>query len=52
LDKVKEFEEQFLQTLTHRHPEVLKAFREGKLTDEATNTLKSLASEIGKQYSK
>ena len=51
LDKVKEFEEQFLQTLSHRNPDVLKEFREGKLTDEATKTLRTLASEIGKQYS-
>jgi F-type H+-transporting ATPase subunit alpha len=50
LDKVREFEEQFLQTLSQRHPDVLKSFREGKLTNEATNTLRTLAADIGKQY--
>ncbi|MCB0665267.1 MAG: F0F1 ATP synthase subunit alpha [Saprospiraceae bacterium] len=50
LDKVREFEEQFLDTLSQRHPEVLKEFRAGKLTDEATNTLKTLSAEIAKQY--
>ncbi|HHS95928.1 MAG TPA: F0F1 ATP synthase subunit alpha, partial [Phaeodactylibacter sp.] len=32
LDKVKEFEENFLATLESRHPEVLDTFRSGKLT--------------------
>ncbi|MCB0685822.1 MAG: F0F1 ATP synthase subunit alpha [Saprospiraceae bacterium] len=51
IDKIKEFEEQFLDTLSQRHPGVLKDFKAGKLTDEGTNTLRSLAAEISKQYS-
>lgn len=51
IEKVKEFEEQFLSTLAQRNPDLLKEFREGKITDESTNFLRSLAAEISKQYS-
>ncbi len=50
VDKVKEFESQFLNSLEKNHPEVLEIFKSGKLTDEATNTLKSLAADIAKQF--
>ena len=36
VNKVKEFEEQFLATLEQRHPDVLETFRKGKLDAEAT----------------
>ncbi len=51
VEKVKEFEEQFLMTLEQRHPEVLDTFRSGKLTDEATGKVEALAAELAKQYS-
>jgi F-type H+-transporting ATPase subunit alpha len=51
IEKVKEFEEQFLSTLVQRNPDLLKELRAGKLTDESTNYLKTLAAEISKQYS-
>lgn len=50
VDKVKEFESVFLTALEQRHPEVLETFKAGKLTDEATSTLKSLAAEMTAQY--
>ncbi len=50
VDKVKEFEEQFLMTLEQRHPEVLDTFRSGKLTEEATGKVEELAAELAKQY--
>jgi len=52
VNKVKEFEELFLTTLEQRHPEVLEAFRQGKLTDEATAALRDLATELSKPYKK
>ncbi len=52
IEKVREFEDQFLTTLTHRHPEVLETFKKGQLTDEATDVLRSLAAELSKQYNK
>jgi F-type H+-transporting ATPase subunit alpha len=51
IEKVREFEEQFLSTLVQRNPDLLKEFRAGKITDESTNFLKTLAAEISKQYS-
>ncbi|MEM9920257.1 MAG: F0F1 ATP synthase subunit alpha [Bacteroidota bacterium] len=50
VNKVKEFEEMFLASLEKRHPEVLETFKSGKLTDEATSTVTTLASEISSQY--
>ncbi|MEO0776960.1 MAG: F0F1 ATP synthase subunit alpha, partial [Bacteroidota bacterium] len=48
--KVKEFEEVFLTTLEQKHPEVLKTFQSGKLTDEATTAITNLAAELSAQY--
>ncbi|MBX2872497.1 MAG: F0F1 ATP synthase subunit alpha [Saprospiraceae bacterium] len=50
VEKVREFESVFLTALEQRHPEVLETFKSGKLTDEATSTLKSLAVEMTAQY--
>ena len=50
VNKIREFENLFLTTLEKKHPEVLDTFRSGKLTDEATNTLRSLATEMSSQY--
>ena len=50
VNKIKEFEEFFLTTLEQRHPEVLSTFKSGKLTQEATDTLRELAKELSAQY--
>jgi F-type H+-transporting ATPase subunit alpha len=50
VEKVKEFEELFLTTLDQKYPEVLETFRQGKLTDEATDTLRKVAGELSSQY--
>ncbi|MFT5384106.1 MAG: F-type H+-transporting ATPase subunit alpha, partial [Saprospiraceae bacterium] len=46
VEKVKDFENVFLTTLEQKNPEVLVSLRDGKLTDEATGILRSLAAEI------
>jgi len=51
VDKVKEFEEQFLASLEQRHPDALESFRKGKLEDEALDAVKTVAADIAKQYS-
>ena len=48
--KVKEFESLFLTTLEQRHPEALADFQKGKLTDEAINSVTTLAAELSAQY--
>ena len=50
VNKVKEFEEMFLTTLEQKHPEVLKSFKAGKLTDEATGVVVKLAAQMSAQY--
>ncbi|MDE6331002.1 MAG: F0F1 ATP synthase subunit alpha, partial [Muribaculaceae bacterium] len=50
LDKVAEFEKQYLQLLHARCPEVLDEVRAGKLTDEVTKKLTEAANEIAGQF--
>ncbi len=50
VDKVKDFEENFLTTLEQKHPEVLATFKAGKLDKDATKAVEVLAAEISKQY--
>ncbi len=44
VDKVKEFESNFLVYLNTKHPDVLESFKAGKLTDEAIKTVEKVAS--------
>jgi len=50
VNKVKEFEEQFLSTLEQRHPDVLETFRKGKLAPEATKAVEALAAEMTARF--
>ena len=49
VNKVKEFEVEFLQALELRHPEALKALKAGKL-DDAVEVLETVAKEISSKY--
>ncbi|MFO7879703.1 MAG: F0F1 ATP synthase subunit alpha [Bacteroidota bacterium] len=51
-DKVKEFEETFLDYMNLNHKEVLDKLAEGKLTDEIEDTLKNAAKEVSSQIVK
>jgi F-type H+-transporting ATPase subunit alpha len=50
VEKVREFEGLYLNSLEQRFPEVLETLKAGKLTDEVTNTLESLAAELSANY--
>ncbi|HLT41862.1 MAG TPA: F0F1 ATP synthase subunit alpha, partial [Sphingobacteriaceae bacterium] len=50
VDKVRAFEEEYLQQLEVRHPEVLKALKEGKFNDELTGVLEKVAAELASKY--
>ncbi len=52
VDKIKEFEEQFLTTLEQRHPDALEAFRNGKLAPEAIKAVEELAAELSSRFKK
>ncbi len=50
VNKVKEFESDFLVYLNTKHPDVLQSFKEGKLTDEAIKTVEKVAAELASKY--
>jgi F-type H+-transporting ATPase subunit alpha len=50
VDKVIEFQENFLTTLEQRSPETLKTFKSGKLEKDATDFVTKLAAELSSQY--
>ena len=51
VNKVSEFENNFLVTLEKRHPEILQNFKAGKLEKEDTQRIEALADELSKAYS-
>ncbi|NJW52016.1 F0F1 ATP synthase subunit alpha [Salinimicrobium oceani] len=52
VDKVKEFEKDYLEYLDAKHRDVLDQLKAGKYTDEITDTLTNAAKEISAKYKK
>ena len=50
VDKVKEFERDFLEFLNAKHRDVLDTIKSGKLTDEVTDTLTSVCKDLAAKY--
>ncbi len=50
VDKVREFEEEFLRILELKHRNVLDGLKQGKLTDEITAVLESVAADLSGKY--
>ena len=50
VEKVKAFEIEFLDFLEAKHKDVLDALKAGKLDDNITNTLATVAKEIASKY--
>lgn len=50
VDRVKEFEEEFLHQMEVSHREVLDKLQQGKLDDQVTGTLEKVAGEIASKY--
>src|SRR5690606_9391429 len=50
VNKVKEFENDYLQALELRHPETLTALKAGKFDDTITGVLETVAKEISSKY--
>jgi F-type H+-transporting ATPase subunit alpha len=50
VNKVKEFEAEYLQQIEQRHPEVLTALKAGKFDDSLTSVLESVAKELAGKY--
>ena len=52
INKVKQFEKEFITLLRAEHEEVLDTLKSGKLTDEATEKLGQLAKDMTIRYQK
>ncbi len=50
VQKVREFESDFLAFMNQKHRDVLDTLKSGKLTDEVTDTLKKVAAEMSAKY--
>jgi F-type H+-transporting ATPase subunit alpha len=50
IDKVKDFENEYLEFLELQHRDVLDKLRDGTLNDEITDTLEKVASEVMLKY--
>jgi len=50
VNKVKEFEQSYLELLNAKHRDVLDTLKAGKLTDEVTDTLTKVATDLAAQY--
>ncbi len=50
VDKIKEFETEFLDFMDVKHRDVLDALKEGKLTPEVTSTLEKVAADLSGKY--
>ena len=50
MDKVKEFEKDYLEYLNAKHRDVLNTLKSGKLTDEVTSTLEKVAKDLSSKY--
>lgn len=50
INKVKEFEAEYLQQLELRHPDTLKALKAGKFDDAITGVLETVAKELSSKY--
>lgn len=50
VNRVKTFEEEYIQQLEQRYPEVLQGLKAGKLDDSITSTLESVAKELAGKY--
>jgi F-type H+-transporting ATPase subunit alpha len=52
VNKVKEFETEFLSYLENKHKNVLNELKAGKISDEITNVLESVAKDLAGKYKK
>lgn len=50
VNKVREFEVEFISYLNRKHRDVLDSLKSGKLTDDATKTLETVAKDLSSKY--
>lgn len=52
INKVRDFEEDFLNMMRSQHSDVLEEFKQGKLSDEALQTVEKVAKDLASNYKK
>ncbi len=50
VNKIKEFETEFISFMHQKHQNILDDLAAGKLTDETTSTLEKVAADLSKKY--
>ncbi|MFT4770346.1 MAG: F-type H+-transporting ATPase subunit alpha [Cryomorphaceae bacterium] len=50
VNRIKEFEEEFLHFMDEKHRDILDTLKSGKLTDEVTSTLEKVAADLSEKY--
>ncbi|WP_103326843.1 F0F1 ATP synthase subunit alpha [Bacteroidetes bacterium endosymbiont of Geopemphigus sp.] len=50
VEKIREFEEEYLYYLDHKYPEVMHAFKQGRFDEDLTKVLESAVSELSAKY--
>jgi len=50
VDKVKEFESEYIRVLNDKHSEILSTIKQGKLTDEVTSTLEKVCADLVSKF--
>ena len=52
VEKVKDFQEEYVSFLNQKHPEVMQALKEGKYSNELTDVLTAVANDLSSKYAK
>ena len=50
VDRVKEFESEYIRVLNDKHSEILLTIKQGKLTDEVTSTLEKVCADLASKF--
>ena len=50
VDRVKEFESEYIRVLNDKHPKILSNIKQGKLTDEVTSTLEKVCADLVSKF--
>ena len=50
VDRVKEFESEYIRVLNDKHSKILSSIKQGKLTDEVTSTLERVCADLVSKF--
>jgi F-type H+-transporting ATPase subunit alpha len=50
VDRVKEFESEYIRVLNDKHSKILSSIKQGKLTDEVTSTLEKVCADLVSKF--